>query len=393
MSGAPVPAKELLVTRGGPFHGLLHWAGYDTPAPAITLRAAILLGALAWVPLFTISLAEARHIGTVAVPLLRDFSSALRFLVALPLLVLAEAYVEPRLAAVPGHFVTGGVLPSDEQPRLAAAVEQALRLRDARIAYVALPLLALAPSLLGFTSTVPGGLSSWHSVLGATGPQQTWAGTVYDYVSLPLYRFVILTWFWRYLVWIRFLWETSRLRLHILPIHPDLSGGLAFIGVGQSAFGVLIAGLSISAAGVVAMQAVYTGKSLPSFYPLLGGYLAFILVVFFGPLLVFTPALFRAKRRGLHQYSALGEAYATVFTRKWIEAGPRPGEPLLGSPDIQSLADLANSFDVVRRMRAYPFDRRTMLVVLAAAVVPLLAVALVEYPLSRLLGQLVRLLL
>ena len=36
------------------------------------------------------------------------------------------------------------------------------------------------------------------------------------------------------------------------------------------------------------------------------------------------------------------------FDRKWLYGGAPPDEPLVGSADIQSLADLGNSFEIVK---------------------------------------------
>ena len=141
------------------------------------------------------------------------------------------------------------------------------------------------------------------------------------------------------------------------------------------------------------MQAVHSGAPLASFYPLIGGYLAFVLIAFLGPLFIFSPALYSTKRLGLFRYATLGGEYATAFERKWLESRPGDAEPLLGSADIQSLADLAGSFEVVRQMRPYPFDRRAVLILSAAAVGPLLPLALIEYPIAELLGQIISLLL
>jgi hypothetical protein len=76
-----------------------------------------------------------------------------------------------------------------------------------------------------------------------------------------------------------------------------------------------------------------------------------------------------------------------------MESRTEDGEPLLGSADIQSLADLANSFDVVQRMRLYPFGPRVVAILSAAVVVPLLPLALMQFPISEILRQLANLLL
>jgi hypothetical protein len=393
MTAVATRDPELLVTQGGHLYRVLRRAGFQTPAPVATTKAAVLLALVAWLPLLLLSFGEAHRIGAVSIPFLRDYSTALRFLVTLPILVLADSVLEPRLAAVARHFTAANLVRAEEHQQFRAAIERALQFRDALLPQLVILMVALGLSLAGLTSAVSSGTSSWHSVSVASGPERTWAGTVYDFFSLPLYRFVILTWLWRYVVWIWFLCRASRLHLRVVPSHPDLSGGLGFIGVGHAAFSVPIAAVSISAASVVGMQAVLSHASLPSFYPLLVGYVAIVLIVFLGPLFLFSPALWSAKREGIYRYSALGGEYTAEFERKWMDSRTQSGEQLLGSGDIQSLADLANSFDVVRRMRLYPFGPRVIAVLGAAAVIPLLPLALTQYPLSEILGKIVHLLL
>ena len=91
-----------------------------------------------------------------------------------------------------------------------------------------------------------------------------------------------------------------------------------------------------------------------------------------GPLLVFSPKLAAAKRAGLREYGTLAQRYVREFDHKWLRGGAPADEPLIGSADIQSLADLGNSFEVVKDMRLVPFTLRT---VLQLAVVTLLPVA------------------
>jgi hypothetical protein len=53
--------------------------------------------------------------------------------------------------------------------------------------------------------------------------------------------------------------------------------------------------------------------------------------------------------------------------------------PLVGSGDIQSLADLANSFEVVRTMQIAPITRDALLRLLAATLAPLVPLALTTF--------------
>jgi hypothetical protein len=49
------------------------------------------------------------------------------------------------------------------------------------------------------------------------------------YVSLPVYQFMLFRWLFRIFVWSRFLWQVSRLDLHLVPTHPDRADGLGFV--------------------------------------------------------------------------------------------------------------------------------------------------------------------
>ena len=87
-------------------------------------------------------------------------------------------------------------------------------------------------------------------------------------------------------------------------------------------------------------------------------------------------------------YGCLSNEYCRQFERRWISAEPRPAdESLLGSADIQSLADLQNSVGAVRAMRPIPFDRTLVVSLLAATLLPVLPLLLLILPLTELLKR------
>ena len=117
---------------------------------------------------------------------------------------------------------------------------------------------------------------------------------------------------------------------------------------------------------------------------------AFLLVLTLGPLLVFSPQLARARRMGLREYGNLAERYVRDYDKKWLRGGLSAGEPLLGSSDIQSLADLGNSFQMVQNMRIVAFSRDTVLRLLAVALLPVAPLLLTMLPLRALVSQLLK---
>jgi hypothetical protein len=109
-----------------------------------------------------------------------------------------------------------------------------------------------------------------------------------------------------------------------------------------------------------------------------------------GPLLVFLPKLSAAKRAGLREYGVLAQRYAREFDHKWLRGGAPADEPLLGSGDIQSLADLGNSYEVVKEMRLVPFTVQTVLQLTVTTLLPVAPLLLTMIPLDELLEGLLK---
>jgi hypothetical protein len=82
----------------------------------------------------------------------------------------------------------------------------------------------------------------------------------------------------------------------------------------------------------------------------------------------------------------LAEDYAGGFEGKWLR-GKGPTDELLGSSDIQSLADLTTAVGVVREQRIVPASPRMLMNLGVVALVPLAPLVLFKIPLTELAGQ------
>jgi hypothetical protein len=96
-------------------------------------------------------------------------------------------------------------------------------------------------------------------------------------------------------------------------------------------------------AGQIATRILYNGEILLASELTIVGYVVFSIFAALAPLLLFAAKLIRAKRRGLEKYGAFASSYVMDFDQKWLQ-GKVNAEPAMGSGDIQSLADLGNSF-------------------------------------------------
>ena len=198
----------------------------------------------------------------------------------------------------------------------------------------------------------------------------------------------MLRWYFRIFIWARFLWQTSRLGLSLVPTHPDHVGGLGFLSNTVYAFTPLAVAHGALIAGFIANRIFYLGASLPQFKIEIAVLAVFLLCMVLGPLLLFAPQLAEARRTGNREYGTLAERYVREFDAKWLRGGVPAGEPLLGSGDIQSLADLNNSFEIVRTMGIAPITKSAFVQLVAATLAPVAPLALTMMPLEELLKKL-----
>src|SRR4029453_11181886 len=152
----------------------------------------------------------------------------------------------------------------------------------------------------------------------------------------------------------RFLWQVSRIQMSLLPTHPDRVGGLGFVANVAYAFTPLAVAHGGMLAGLIAGRIFYLGAALPDFKVEIVIMISFVLGLLFGRFLVSPPQRPSTKRTGLRKYGTFAQRYVREFDAKWLRGGAPADEPLVGSGDLQSLADLGNSFDVVKTMRMSP---------------------------------------
>jgi hypothetical protein len=184
----------------------------------------------------------------------------------------------------------------------------------------------------------------------------------------------------------------SRIELSLIPTHPDRVGGLGFLANVAPAFTPLAAAHGALAAGTIANRIFYAGAALSEFKMEIVGYLLFVLCLLLGPFVVFAPQLASAKRTGLREYGTLAERYVREFDAKWLRGGGAAVESVMGSPDIQSLADLSNSFEIVKTVRLAPITRDALVGLCVATLAPLVPLTLTMMSLEELMRNLFRVL-
>ena len=380
---------DFSLVLGGPLYQLLTRAHLTGPALELLRRRVVMSVLLCWVPLAVLSLAEAHFLGGAKLSFFRDIETHVRFLVSVPVLILAEMIVNQRIRPVVKSFVERRAVTAEELPKFYAASDSAMRMRNSVIVEIALLVFVYTGGLWIWRHQGALAVASWHALPQGGHMHLTIAGYWFAFVSVPVFQFILLRWYMRILIWFLFLLRVSRLTLHLLPAHPDRAGGLGFVGKSSFAFAPLLFAQGALLAGRIASRLFYNGQTLLAFKMTTAGFVVFFVVAVLAPLFLFTPQLARAKREGLAEYGAFASSYVMDFDQKWLRSKVND-EQLLGTSDIQSLGDLGNSFAVVREMRTVPFAKDDVALLLIATVDPIVPLLLTIMPLEQLLSHVVK---
>ena len=378
--------QDFSLVLGGPLFQLLRRSHLSGNALELLQQRILVMSLLAWLPLLVFSALEGHALGgKVAVPFLLDIDVHIRFLVALPLLIIAELVVHWRMRFVVKQFLERNLIPQGALPRFEATIAAAFRLRNSVLAEVLLIVFVYVVGvLIIWRQYMALATATWYAAPTVEGSELSFAGMWYGYLSLPIFQFVLLRWYFRLFIWTRFLWQVSRIELSLVPTHPDRVGGLGFLANTVYAFTPLTLAHGALLAGLIANRIFYLGAALPDFKIEIAVLVVFLMCVVLGPLLVFAPQLAQAKRTGNREYGTLAERYVRGFDAKWLRGGASANEPLVGSGDIQSLADLANSFEVVRTMLIAPITKDAVLCLMGATLAPIVPLALTMMSLEEL---------
>jgi hypothetical protein len=166
--------------------------------------------------------------------------------------------------------------------------------------------------------------------------------------------------------------------------------GLGFLSLTQGRFGILFCALGCIFAGRVVNGLVYDGTPLASFKFLIAGFLALSVMAGLFPLTLLAPKMAKVRRAGLREYGKFGNLYTESFDLKWVHPTEPPPEPLLGTGDIQSLADLGNSYAIIEEMSIAPITKMLTVQLAVQAGVPLIPVIILGTPTTELVNAILK---
>jgi hypothetical protein len=367
---SPAPFSLL----GGPLHQLGRKLGlvrHDTN----TVLLGLALGWGAWLLILAVVLVEGVP-GRVFS--MSSIGAHVRLLVVIPLFFICETWIAPRMASFVSTITRWGVVPPGARPALDADVARTRRLANRWWPEVICLLLVILLEVTGWRLQT-------YGETGAYDPSRTTLSFLaYFHSGLTLFRFLVFRWVWKLALWSWFLWRVSRLDLQLIAGHPDRAGGLGGLEGVTERFTPLVVALSILECASLAESISAGTLAVRAVYPTLALLLLLDGALFLTPLLVFTDKLWAARTTGVGRYMDLAARYVTEFEAKWTGLSIPPDQKLLGTADIQSLADLANAVNVVKGMRWITVGPRLLTIMIVAAVAPLAPLLLFRYPIAEL---------
>jgi hypothetical protein len=364
---------------GGPLHRLGLRAGLIRPGGS-TAVLGLAIGASLWAVLVVLALVDGIDLTSLTV-----IGGHVRLLVAIPLLFVAQSILDPRLAEFMRGLERAAIVAPADVPALQAEIARVTRWKESPLPEALCLLIAVLMAWLAPSLHIPGTTAAYLSDLHAS--EVTMTGWWYWTVCLTVFRFLMLRWLWRLMLWYHCLWRLSRFPLKLIPVHPDRAAGLGYLEVVHMHFAPAVLMISVVlaasfaediAAGRMAVESVVVGFGL---------ILLLDFALFVAPLCLFSAKLWACRVKGQSDYMQLAERYVSDFDGKWVHPRSPANEPLLGSPDIQSLADLSTAVDLVRDMRLVPASLRLLLQIAITAALPLLPLLLFKYPFTELLKQ------
>lgn len=386
----PVDEQDFSFVLGGPLFRFFKWARLSDDELGLLYRRIIVLVLFLWVPLLILSALDGHLLSRNSfMPFLLDMDVHVRLLLVVPLLIFAELIVHRRMRFMEKQFRERDLIPESSMTRFNAIISSILRLRNSILAEVLIIVFVYVVGVLiiwrhytAFTT------ATWYSVSSAEGSKLSPAGIWYGYVSLPIFQFILLRWYFRLFIWIRFLWQVSRIKLKLIPMHPDRVAGLGFLSAMVYSFIPLVIAHGAMLTGQIGNRIFFLGATLLQYKFEICAMVIIMLFVVLVPLMVFSAQLIRAKLMGKLEYGTLAQRYVREFDFKWLRGNAPAGEQFIGSGDIQSLADMGNSYEIVRSMNIIPFTKELIFQIVLATIAPIIPLILTMMPIEELLKKL-----
>ena len=387
--------ESFRLSTGGLIYRLLNLLHIQQPGSYCLKRRHLVLITLCWLPLLMLTAVEGTLFNTsIDSPFIYDLTPYVRYLIVLPLLINADIIIDQLIVSVLQSISTSGILGDDNKDKYNKAVEKLSQRKDSYIADIVIVVISYSVVLSYLTileelnvSTV---FTNWITTHGDAGTQLSNAGWWFVLVSSPVLQIILYRWFWRFYLWVEFLYRISRINLKLQPTHPDLAGGLGILKNGESAFILIAIAFGALLSAGLAEDILYTDVTLLQSLPDILGFIIIAIILMTLPMFFFTKQLAMTRRWGRVVYGDLGHRLSIAFDNKWGDKSDESnGDELLKTADSSVVCDYADIYNVVDNMRYMPISLKGYFLQLSVLVIPFIPLILTEYSLTEILKRVI----
>ena len=373
--------KDFAFASGGLLWKVIDRSKFEAQSLRFKLSVVIGLMLACWLPLAVLSFYK---LGANSFYLLfvRDVATHTRFLLVLPILLLARRSVNKSFNSMVSYLHETGIIDQDNSAAFDKVIQWLLRWRNSKLVDALLLILVYSSFFFQERSVVSSdSYAPWHLM----DDKLTAAGWWYVLFSLPILQLLLFRWLYTIILWILFLRKLSRIRLHLSALHPDGMGGLGFMKYTQNSFFPVALAIAAQAAAMTNNTMIFAGTSLMDNKVLIVSVLVFVLLLFLVPLLQFLPLLAAIKRKYFMQYSLQSWPITRQYEKE-LKDYHETGEE---KPDASWHVDLIGSFEKVSTMKIFLVDKSMLITFIAAVVIPFVPVFAQQLPLKDLLFSLI----
>jgi hypothetical protein len=369
---------DFSLINSGIFYKLVSRLRMGGTSPKHLTKRFLLLVIITWLPLLVLALSQGLAFGNrVDIPFWKDFTTHARFLIILPLLIFAEGSFDFRLKELTLQFFKSGILDDKDFDRFDEIKKKVKKLSDSIWPDIIIVVIIMANLILRLVSAGVNQVNIWIFLPDSTTSSLSLAGIYLAVICGPLFQFILLRWLWRWIIWFSYFRKLARLPLKLSSAHPDLAGGLGFLGYPPGPFIQVVFALAILFSTAIAEYIYFQHEKLQIYYPLMVAFALLTILMNVMPLIVFVNPLVAQRRKGFFEYSSLIQEHHRLFDNKWLVTEHETVAP--GIPDASSMADFNGTFEIVKNMKTLPFDIKIMVSSIAIAILPMLPLLAFEY--------------
>ena len=378
--------ESFRLSTGGLFYAVLARLHIRQPDSYSTRRRILVLTTLCWLPLLLLTAYEGNLLNQkLDIPFIYDLKPYIRYLIIIPLLIVADGLIDPLIASNLQSIGSSGIISEAHKKIYQKAVEQFRLKKDSYLADIVI-LVIITILVVSYIANLEdfdasNTFTDWSIVQKNSDPQLTYAGWWFVLVSSPILQIILFRWFWRFYLWAEFLFRVSRIHLNLQPTHPDMSGGLGILKNGESSFILIFFAFSAMLSVSIAEEMMYADITLIQVQAIIAIYIGVAILIMNLPLVFFTGHLWRAKRRGRVVYGGLGYRLSQAFDKKWGDPEDKTsGEELLKTADASAVCDYSDIYEVVREMRFLPTTIKDFAMQAAFLALPFIPLIFIKIP-------------